>query len=64
MISTSRGYLKLKSNNFKDHPKIVANYMTTQEDIEDKRRCVKLARELFQQKAFGPFLGYGSIGFR
>jgi choline dehydrogenase len=39
------------------HPKIVANYMTTQEDIEDKRRCVKLARELFQQKAFEPFLG-------
>jgi choline dehydrogenase len=57
MRPTSRGYLKLKSNNFKDHPKIVANYMTTQEDIEDKRRCVKLARELFQQKAFEPFLG-------
>lgn len=57
MRPTSRGYLKLKSNNFKDHPKIVANYMTTGEDIEDKRQCVKLAREIFQQKAFEPFLG-------
>ncbi|CAG2256113.1 CHDH [Mytilus edulis] len=54
---TSRGHIKLKSNNPRDHPKLVANYMSTQDDIEDMRNSVRLAREIFQQKAFQPYVG-------
>ncbi|CAL4152597.1 unnamed protein product, partial [Meganyctiphanes norvegica] len=37
MRPTSRGYLKLKSNNPQDHPKIVANYMSTEFDRKEMR---------------------------
>ncbi|XP_052087822.1 choline dehydrogenase, mitochondrial-like [Mytilus californianus] len=57
MRPTSRGYVSLKTKNYKDHPKIVANYLSTQEDIEDMRASVRLSREIFQQKAFEPFVG-------
>lgn len=57
MRPTSRGYVKLKSKDPRDHPKLVANYMTTQEDIVDMRNCVKLSREIFQQEAFKPYVG-------
>lgn len=57
MRATSRGYIKLKSRNFADYPRIVPNYLTTQEDIDDLRACVKLTREIFKQKAFEPYIG-------
>ena len=57
MRPSSRGQIKLKSKDHKVHPKIIANYLTTQEDIEDMRACVRLSREIFQQKAFEPFIG-------
>lgn len=57
MRPSSRGQIKLKSKDHKVHPKILANYLTTQEDIEDMRACVRLSREIFQQKAFEPFIG-------
>lgn len=57
MRPTSRGYLKLKSNNPRDHPKIVANYLSTERDIIDMRVCIRLSREIFAQKAFDPFRG-------
>ncbi|XP_069112056.1 uncharacterized protein [Argopecten irradians] len=57
MRGTSRGFLKLKSNNPKDHPKIVANYLSTEYDVRTMRDSVKVAREVFKQKAFDPFRG-------
>ncbi|XP_033755356.1 LOW QUALITY PROTEIN: uncharacterized protein LOC117338208 [Pecten maximus] len=52
---TSRGYIKLKSGNPRDHPKIVANYLSTEKDVRTMRYSVKVAREVFKQKAFDPF---------
>ncbi|KAL3860165.1 hypothetical protein ACJMK2_010323 [Sinanodonta woodiana] len=57
MRPTSKGYIKLKSRNPKDHPKIVANYLSTEYDIQEMRESVKLSREIFAQKAFDPFRG-------
>ncbi|XP_069112060.1 uncharacterized protein [Argopecten irradians] len=54
---TSRGYIKLKSTNPRDHPKIVANYLSTEKDVRTMRNSVKVAREVFKQKAFDPFRG-------
>ena len=55
MRPTSIGYLKLKSKDPKEHPKIVANYMSTEGDLREMRDSVRLAREIFAQKAFDPF---------
>jgi choline dehydrogenase len=57
MRPTSRGYLKLKTNNPKDHPKIVANYLTTEQDMQEMRDGITLSREMFAQKAFDEFRG-------
>lgn len=57
MRPTSRGFLKLKSRDPKKHPRIVANYLSTEQDIREMRDSVKLTREIFQQKAFDPFRG-------
>merc|ERR1719447_2077083 len=57
MRPTSRGYLKLKSNDPFDHPRIVANYMSTEFDRREMRQSVFWAREIFRQKAFDEFRG-------
>ncbi|XP_004419882.1 PREDICTED: choline dehydrogenase, mitochondrial [Ceratotherium simum simum] len=57
MRGTSVGWLKLRSANPQDHPVIQPNYLSTETDIEDFRRCVKLTREIFAQKALAPFRG-------
>ncbi|XP_029013496.1 choline dehydrogenase, mitochondrial [Betta splendens] len=57
MRSTSIGWIKLRSANPLDHPLIQPNYLTTDIDVWEFRQCVKLSREIFAQKAFGPFRG-------
>ncbi|XP_060552958.1 choline dehydrogenase, mitochondrial-like [Ruditapes philippinarum] len=57
MRPTSKGYLKLRSRDPRDHPKIVANYLTTEKDMQEMRDGVKLAREIIHQKAFDEFRG-------
>lgn len=57
MRPTSRGYLKLKSRNPRDHPKIVANYLSTEQDRQEMRDSIILSREMFAQKAFDEFRG-------
>lgn len=54
---TSRGYLKVKSRNPRDHPKIVANYLTTEGDMQEMRDAITLSREMLAQKAFDEFRG-------
>ncbi|KAK3726507.1 hypothetical protein QZH41_014249, partial [Actinostola sp. cb2023] len=55
--SHSKGIVKLKSTNPRDHPVIDFNYMSTGEDWEEMRACIRLAREIFEQKAFDEFRG-------
>uniref|UniRef100_A0AAY5EDR0 Choline dehydrogenase n=1 Tax=Electrophorus electricus TaxID=8005 RepID=A0AAY5EDR0_ELEEL len=57
MRSTSVGWLKLRSRNPFDHPVIQPNYLSTDIDVWELRQCMKLAREIFAQKAFAPFRG-------
>ncbi|XP_052229858.1 uncharacterized protein LOC127843972 [Dreissena polymorpha] len=57
MRSQSKGFVKLKSQDPKVHPKIVANYMAMPQDWEEMRDAVKLSREIIAQKAFDEFRG-------
>lgn len=56
MRSKSRGAVTLSSNDPKDAPKILFNYMSHAEDWEDFRTCIRLTREIFRQPAFEPFV--------
>ncbi|WJY21558.1 choline dehydrogenase [Fontisubflavum oceani] len=56
MRSPSRGAVTLASTDPKDPPKILFNYMSTEQDWEDFRRCIRLTREIFAQDAFKPYV--------
>ena len=57
MRSQSKGWVKLRSDNYLDKPKILFNYMSKPEDWQEFRAAVRLTREVFQQPAFKPFAG-------
>ncbi|KPN64434.1 choline dehydrogenase [Aliiroseovarius crassostreae] len=56
MRSPSRGEITLKSADPKEAPRIFFNYMSTEQDWEDFRTCLRLTREIFSQAAFEPFV--------
>ncbi len=56
MRSPSRGAVTLRSANPADDPVIRFNYMSTEQDWEDFRTCIRLTREIFAQDAFAPFV--------
>ena len=56
MRSPSRGSVTLKSADPAQAPRIFFNYMSTDQDWEDFRRCIRLTREIFAQDAFKPFV--------
>ncbi|QAX29170.1 choline dehydrogenase [Leisingera sp. NJS204] len=56
MRSGSRGEVTLNSADPKDAPNILFNYMSTEQDWEDFRKCIRLTREIFGQEAMKPFL--------
>ncbi|HXB27212.1 MAG TPA: GMC family oxidoreductase N-terminal domain-containing protein [Gemmatimonadaceae bacterium] len=49
---TSRGAVRLASNNFRDAPVIDANYLATDHDVSVIVRAIEAARELGAQRAF------------
>ncbi|MBE1283020.1 MAG: choline dehydrogenase [Rhodobacteraceae bacterium] len=51
MRSGSRGEVTLASADPNDAPKILFNYMSTEQDWIDFRKCVRLTREIFAQPA-------------
>ena len=57
MRSPSRGHVTLRSSDPKDAPKILFNYMSTDQDWADFRHCIRLTREIFAQSAFDPYRG-------
>lgn len=57
MRATSRGYLKLRSANPREHPIIEPNYLSTPEDVVDIRAAVRLTREIFEQQVFDELRG-------
>ena len=56
MRSASRGYVNIKSRDPKDHPEIVFNYMSKDDDWRDFRNCIRLSREILSQPGFKDFL--------
>ena len=56
-LSKSRGSVTLASADPAADPKIRFNYMSTPEDWEKFRHCVRLTREIFGQKAFDMYRG-------
>ncbi len=57
MRSKSKGWVKLRSADPADAPRIRFNYMSQQADWEEFRASVRLTREIFAQSAFEPFRG-------
>ena len=57
MRSKSRGNVTLRSAEATDAPVIRFNYMSAPDDWAEFRHCIRLTREIFQQKAFDPYRG-------
>ena len=57
MRSQSRGRVHLKSKNPHDHPSILFNYMSHEEDWQEFRAGVRITRNIMQQQALTPYLG-------
>ncbi len=57
MRSKSRGRVQLKSKNPHDHPSILFNYMSHEEDWHEFRAGVRITREIMHQQALAPYLG-------
>ena len=57
MRSKSRGYVKLRSKDARAKPRIRFNYLSQPDDLAEFRAGLRLAREIFAQKAFDPYRG-------
>jgi choline dehydrogenase len=57
MRSKSRGSVRLRSADPREHPRIRFNYMGHEDDRTEMRACVRLTREIFAQEAFEPYRG-------
>lgn len=57
MRSPSRGAVTLRSSDPAEAPSILFNYMSDPQDWEDFRTCIRMTREIFDQKAFAPYAG-------
>jgi choline dehydrogenase len=55
MRSASAGWVRLRSAEARDKPRILFNYLSRQEDWQEMRACVRLTREIFAQPAFARY---------
>ena len=53
----SRGRLRIRSNDPRDEPSILFNYLAHEADREGWLACVRLTREIIGQKAMDPYRG-------
>lgn len=53
----SRGQVKLRSARHTDAPSIVFNHLSTQQDMDDIKDGIRMAREMIRQAAFDRFRG-------
>ena len=54
---TSRGHVRARSKDIKQHPEILFNYLKSEEDRQGFRDCVHLTREIMRQPAMDAFRG-------
>ncbi|MGI9297018.1 MAG: choline dehydrogenase [Gammaproteobacteria bacterium] len=57
MRSTARGFVKLRDANPSTPPRIQFNYMIGGDDWRNFRHCIRVARDVFAQKAMSEFTG-------
>lgn len=57
MRSPSRGRVRLKSLDPKQHPSILFNYMSSEQDWEEFRAAIRITREIMAQPALEPYRG-------
>ena len=57
MRSGSKGWVRLRSPEALDKPRIFFNYMSRPEDWVEMRACARLTREIFAQAAFDRYRG-------
>ncbi|MBI2718695.1 MAG: choline dehydrogenase [Rhizobiales bacterium] len=57
MRSKSRGFVRVRSDNPKENPRILFNYMSHPDDWAEFRACMRLTRELFLQPAMQRYAG-------
>ncbi|RIY89527.1 choline dehydrogenase [Pseudomonas aeruginosa] len=57
MRSPSRGRIHLKSRDPRQHPSILFNYMSHEQDWQEFRDGIRLTRELMNQPALDPYRG-------
>ena len=57
MRSQSRGRVQLRSSNPHEHPSILFNYMSKEQDWIEFRAGVRITRNIMQQTALAPYLG-------
>jgi choline dehydrogenase len=57
MRPTSRGAITLKSANPREYPRVLFNYMQTEQDRKEMRNGIRLAREIMAANAFAPYRG-------
>lgn len=52
----SRGHVRIKSGDIKNHPAVLFNYLEREEDREGFRKCLRLTREIVGQPAMDPYV--------
>lgn len=57
MRSPSRGRIEVKSKDPMEHPSILFNYMSHEQDWREFRAGIRITREIFKQPALAPFVG-------
>ena len=57
MRSKSRGFVRLRSADPLEKPRVKFNYLSHPDDMVEMRACVRLTREIFAQAAFDPYRG-------
>jgi choline dehydrogenase len=57
MRSKSRGHVRLSAGDAREKPQIRFNYLSHPDDLAEFRAGLRLAREIFAQRAFDPYRG-------
>ncbi|HET7629600.1 MAG TPA: choline dehydrogenase [Bacillales bacterium] len=55
MYSNSRGKLKIRSTDPTEHPSMVFNYLSTEQDRREWIEAVRISREILSQSAMAPY---------
>lgn len=57
MRSPSRGRIRIKSRDPRQHPSILFNYMSSEQDRQEFRDAIRITREIIGQPALDPYRG-------